>query len=177
MSRDDAPPDSSKKLIEILAKLASTSDKSLVVSMPRRPRSLATDALNSGEVLHLAKHIVKITLWPNIGYAKGWLKEIKASLDTLTFKLCSFCHRKGSKRVVQELWYSPSEIMDKLNEVLDAAYWDVVEDMSKYIEEIKSDPFIDNGGKTFSEIGYEIRQETIDGGIVLSLWLQQTKIV
>lgn len=167
-----------KKLIKILGSLATEGKtKSAIVAMPKRPRSLATDALNSGEVLHLAKHIIKITLWPDISYAKGWLKEIKASLTTLTFKLCSFCHRKGSKRSVQELWYGPSEIMDKLNEILDSAYWAVVEDMPIQFEEVKSDPFVDNGGKNFSEIGYELRQEKVDDGIVLSLWLQKTKII
>lgn len=169
--------DTSKDLVRILGKIASKAPKKQVVSLPQRPRSLATEALKSDEVKHLAKHIIKITLWPQISYRKHWLKEIRASLNTLTFKLCRFSNLKDQKRYVEELWYGPEYLMRKLNERLDDAYWEVVAEMKSKLKDVAYDPFVSNGGAYFSDIGYAIKAEKDEKGIVLNLYLKKERVI
>lgn len=148
-----------------------------VTALPQRPRSLATDALNSEEIMHLAKHIIKITLWPDISYKKGWLKEIKTSLGNLAFKLCKSSIRKDDKRIIQELWYSHKDIMAKLNDALDDAYWKVIDEMKPLIDKISFDPFGTGTPLNFTEVGYSLKQEITESGITLTLWLKKEQIV
>jgi hypothetical protein len=170
--------DTSKVLQKILQEIClKKSLQKKVTALPQRPRSLATDALKSEEVTHLAKHIIKITLWPDISYKKGWLKEIKASLGNLAFKLCKSSVRKDDKRIIQELWYAPKDIMGKLNEVLDDAYWNVIDDMKPLLDEISFDPFGTGTPLDFSEVGYSLKQEITESGITLTLWLKKERIV
>lgn len=170
--------DTSKILQKVLRELALRPREKTITSAPQRPRSLATEALNSEEIMHLAKHIIKITLWPNISYKKGWLKEIKASLDNLAFKLCRSSVRKDGKRFVQDLWYTPSEIVKKLDEVLDDAYWKVIKELQSKVSRIEFDPFGTGNLLTFTEFGYTIKEEKSDEyGITLTLWLGKEKIV
>lgn len=169
--------DTSKVLQKILKDICSNTCIKKVTALPQRPRSLATDALNSEEIIHLAKHIIKITLWPDISYKKGWLKEIKASLGNLAFKLCRNSIRKDKIHIVQELWYTPKDVMGKLNEVLDDAYWKVIDEMKSKINKISFDPFGLGMPKTFSEVGYTLKQEKTEDGVVLTLWIKKEKIV
>lgn len=152
-----------KILIEALNKIVKGKE---VTALPARPRNLAVNALNSDEILHLAKHIIKITLWPNSNYCKGWFKEIKTSLDNLAFKLCRFCVRKNEERVIKELWFGPKEILEKLNERLDEAYWDVMDEMKPMIKDIKLDPFIEDEKNNFTEIGYSISEHQNEHGSI-----------
>jgi hypothetical protein len=154
-----------KYLIETLKKLAQERVKKEVYALPTRPRHLATDALNSDEITHLAKHLIKVTLWPNSSYCKGWFKEIKTSLDNLVFKLCRHCIRKNDERIVKELWYDHRNVMKKLNDKLDDAYWKVIEEMKPMLDEIKDDPFQEEGND-FSKIGYTLEEEKTENGSI-----------
>ena len=170
--------DTSKKLQKILLGLSQKIPKRKVSGVPQRPRSLATDALKSEEIMHLAKHIIKMTLWPNISYKKGWLKEIKTSLDNLAFKLCRSSSRKENKRIIQELWYKPSDIMKKLNNVLEDAYWKVIDESKPILNDIEFDPFGTGDLLNFTDVGYALKQEkNEDQSIILTLWLKKDKIV
>lgn len=168
--------DTSKILKKILQDICSKNYSSTITALPQRPRALATDALNSEEITHLAKHIIKITLWPDISYKKGWLKEIKASLNNLAFKLCKSSVRKNEMRIIQELWYTPKDIINKLNDTLDDAYWKVIDEMRPTLDKISFDPFGTGTPLNFSEVGYAIKQEKTEGGITLTLWLKEQKI-
>jgi len=168
--------DTSKILKKILQDICSKNYSNTVTALPQRPRSLATDALNSEEITHLAKHIIKITLWPDISYKKGWLKEIKASLNNLAFKLCKSSVRKNEMRIIQDLWYTPTDIISKLNDSLDDAYWKVIDEMRPMLDKISFDPFGTGTPLNFSEVGYTIKQEKTEGGIILTLWLKEQKI-
>lgn len=154
-----------KILIETLNELAKKRVKQEVTALPTRPRHLATDALNSDEITHLAKHLIKITLWPSSSYCKGWLKEIKTSLDNLVFKLCRHCVRKDDERIVKELWYSCNDVAEKLNEKLDEAYWKVIDEMKPMLKQIEDDPFQEEGND-FTSIGYSLIEEKTENGSI-----------
>ena len=164
-----------QNLIAALKKLVTPRE---VFSLPQRPRSMATKALESEEIRHLANHIIKLTLWPEASYCKGWRKEIRTSLDNLAFKLCRYSSKKDEKRTIEKLWYGASDINKRLFEEMDDAYWYVMDDMHKEIPKIKSDPFVGKTGKNFAQIGYLVKQEKdANGSFAFSLWLKDTKIV
>lgn len=164
-------------LIEILQKLAANREQKEVYALPERPRSLATKNLESEEITHLARHIIKITLWSQSSYYTGWMKEIKASLDNLAFKLCRISLRKNKKRIIKSLWYGATDIMNKLNYNLDDAYWDVIDDMDSMIDQIEFDPFIEKEGQNFSTIGFELKEgKDEDSSIYFTLWLNNKRI-
>lgn len=158
--------------------MAEGREKKEVYALPERSRGLATKNLNSDEIIHLARHIIKITLWSQSSYHTGWLKEIKSSLGNLAFKLCRFSLRKNRKRIIKNLWYGPKDIMKKLNYNLDDAYWDVIDDMGSMIDQIEFDPFIEKEGQDFSAIGYELKEEKDgDDSIYFTLWLKGKRLV
>ena len=163
---------------ELLLKVLRKVLRNEALALPQRPRAMATKALESEEVKHLAKHIVKITLWPDISYCKGWEKEIRASLDNLAFKLCRYSNKVNKQRTVEKLWYGPQDIMKRLNEELDDADWAVMDEMEKESDNIVSDPFVGKNGKNFSQVGYTVKQETDKvKGIFFSFWKEGEKIV
>lgn len=167
-----------QNLIATLKKLIASRNPRKVFSLPQRPRSLATKALESEEIRHLANHIIKITLWPDVGYCKSWKKEIRTSLDNLAFKLCRYSSKKDEKRTIEKLWYGASDINKRLFEELDDAYWYVMDDMNKEVSKIKLDPFVGKSGKNFAQIGYAVKQEKdVNGSISFSLWFKNMKIV
>ena len=149
-----------------------------VTATPQRPRSLATEALASEEISHLAKHIIKITLWPDSSYVVGWKNEIETSLDNLVFKLCRYSTRKKNEdRIVKQLWYSTSDIMERLDTILDDCYWRVIDDMKSMLHQIEYDPFVEDDGHTFSSFGYHLKEEKNENGsLIFVLWLDNEKI-
>jgi len=162
-----------KKLINVLRRLSGSNQ---IHAFPERKRKIATDTLNSNEILHLAEHIIKIILWPKSQWTKGWLTEIKASLDNLAFGLSRYTRRIGTKRYVEKLWYSSKTLMEKVNDIHDTAYWNVIKAMEKEIPNIEKDPF--NEYKDLYEIGYTLKEEKdIDKGIIFSLYFKGKKLV
>lgn len=159
---------------------AFSTEKPSVLGMPKRPRKLASKALESDEVNHLVKHLIKITLWPESTYMRGWLGEIRTSLDTLAFSLCKFCTRDGDKkRYIKDLWFDTDELMPKLNELLFDNYFEVLDKMESELgAKIEPDPFDKNEGQDFSEIGYTLKTEKAkERGFYFSLWLKGKNIV
>jgi hypothetical protein len=161
----------------ILDTLKELSNSNVVVGLPKRPREKATKVLESNEIEHLTKHIIKITLWPNSTYFNGWIKEIRTSLNNLAIKLSKYSEKKGSFKYVVELWYGDNELMDRINTEHDDAYWEVVEDeMASEYDTVMDDPF--NRQLDLKDIGYHIKEEQDPNkGVTFSLWLKGKKIV
>ena len=173
--------DIQKKLINTLKQMAEK-PRDRTIAAPHRDRKLAVKALESDLVKHLAKHIIKITLWPNLPSYTGWISEIKVGLTELTFKLCRFCvENENDERVVKKLWFGSKDVMRALNEVMDEAYWEVKDDMKKEnsgkTPHIEYNPFTEKE-QNFSDIGFKVKEENRKAdGICFSLWLKDTKIL
>jgi hypothetical protein len=166
-----------KDLHNLIAVLVKLNDNVSTTAAPKRERSLARKVLDSKEVEHLSKYIIKVTLWPKTQYLNGWLKEIRTSLDNLAFGLSKFSKRIGTKRYIDALWYSATDLFEHVNQIHIDAYWAVIEDMEKdMLESIEYDPF--NEMQDLADIGYQIK-ETRDPekGLTFSLWLKDEKIV
>ena len=172
---------SNKSLIEVLKKMAIGKGKSESFAAPQRNRKQAVRALKSDLIKHLAKHIIKITLWPELPSYSGWIKELKACLTELSFKLCRFCvENEEDERVVKKLWFGSKEIMRGLNEVMDEAYWEVKDEIKREnngkTPHIEYNPFTEKE-QNFSDIGFKIKEEKDPvKGIIFTLWLKDTKI-
>jgi len=172
--------DVKKKLLAVLKQMASQS-QDRVVAAPHRDRKLAVKALESDLVKHLAKHIIKVMLWPNLPSYSGWIVEIKTCLTELAFRLCRFCvENENDERIVKKLWFGSKEIMVALNEIMDEAYWEVKDDMKKEnngkTPHIEYNPFTEKD-QNFKDIGFKIKEEKDAAhGIHFSLWLKDIKL-
>jgi len=171
-----------KDLIEVLKKIATQYPAGRTVAAPHRDRKLAVKALESDLVKHLAKHIIKITLWPKLPAYNGWVEEINTCLTELTFRLCRFCvDDQNDERIIKKLWFGSKELMNHLNEVMDEAYWEVKDDMKKEnngkIPHIEYNPFTAKD-QNFSDMGFKIKEEkSSEKGIYFTLWLKSVRIV
>ena len=147
--------------------------------MLKRPRKLATKALESDEVGYLTKHLIMVTLWPESSNVRGWLGEIRARLDSLAFSLCKFYTQTEGVTYIKDLWFDTDDIMPKVNQLLFDSYFDVMENLEYELgAKIEPDPFDKNEGQDFSEIGYSLRTEkNKDQGFYFSLWLKGERIV
>jgi hypothetical protein len=162
------------RLIKVLKLLTKTE----VAAFPERPRRMATNVLESNELMHLAEHIIKIILWPDSPDYNGWLSEIKTSLFTnLSFGLCRFCTKvENKKRYVSKLWYSAKDIQSRINDLMVDAYWSVEDKMED--NPTAPNPFIKVDKTKFQDLGYTIKEEKDPVyGIRFTLWFKGKKLV
>lgn len=165
------------KNMKILLKALKKIRRKDTMAMPERPRKLATKILDSNEIYHLTKHIIKIILWPDSQDYNKWVSEIKISLfNNLSFGLCRFCiESEPRKRCITKLWFGARDIQKRINEYMVDAYWDVRESIDK--DPKVSNPFTKEDRLRFEDLGYVVKEEKDPVyGIRFGLWYKGKKI-
>ena len=138
---------------------------------------------NSNELIQLTQLAVKITLFPNSPDIESWFEEIRHNLDRLAFLLSKSCRKMikdGLPQIsVARLYFGGNDVLRMMDYWLGDHYWNVIDEMRPELNKIEHDPFNDERGSNFSDIGLEIKEEEENetDGIKFYLYFRGKKIV